>query len=181
MRKLLVLTALTTIILPSAAAMATNNGDTATTNTITLEVDYDADFDELVEKCGFDWREKKVTAANFPTEGAGKVELEFKMFRFTKHLSADEAVAEMDRLGFRPAQAVEFLTFIAQDKTVGQKKPAVCLGGVWKNGNDINNGQVICTQKITSPKSGWGVRAIYRSSRLFAGWPLLAVRNKTLE
>lgn len=171
-----ILLALALVIAYPAATLAKGEAK-KTTDTVTLEVDYDVDFEEVIKKCGFEWREKVVTAENFPTDSKGKTKLEFKMFRFTKHLSADEAIAEMEKLGFRPAQPMEFLTYVARDKTVGKDKPAVCLGRVWRNGRDTCDGQVLCTEAVTSPKLGWGIAPICRITTLAAGWPILAVRQ----
>lgn len=115
---------------PTAAASAKNEAK-KTTDTVTIEVDYDADFEKLVAACEFSSHDSSINAKNFPSTGKGKIKREFKVFRFSQSRSSTHAIAEIELRGFRPATALELLTFLAKCPKE-RRNQTTALGQSWQ-------------------------------------------------
>jgi len=51
---------------------------------------------------------------------------------FDRSISSDDAIAELDKMGLRPAEAGELLAFRAKYPDVQREFPIVALGSVWR-------------------------------------------------
>ncbi len=93
-------------------------------------------FERLVKECDFTGgREMSVNEENFPSKGVGaSSQKKYKVFCFGEAPISSEAIVEaMDVEGFRPAQPIEFLTFLAKNPSEGLNYPIICLGHIWND------------------------------------------------
>lgn len=88
-------------------------------------------------KTAFDWVDSDYRAAKFEAidrcKGVARVagELTLHYVHLGRDASTDEILAEMDRLGFRPALYEELLAFGRQYPDEQRKYPVVALGSTW--------------------------------------------------
>jgi len=95
-------------------------------------VDFGLSLEELVKLGKYDWSNPDITSAHFPTRRKGKVETEIEFFHFDRNISSEEAIREMDKAGYRPAEAHELLAFGAKYPDVQREFPIAALGSVWQ-------------------------------------------------
>lgn len=96
----------------------------------TLEVDYDKSLEEMIAAGRYDWKNSDITADRFPVKGKGKKKAEVELVHFNRDISSEDAIAEMDKLGLRPATIEELLAFGAANPDIQRKFPIVALGSV---------------------------------------------------
>lgn len=92
---------------------------------------------EMISDCGFDWVNSDITEKNFPIRIKGSIqygrqEVEMKLFHFNRNISSDNAIQEMDKEGYRPAELPELLAYAKVNPDVQRKYPIVGLGSVWQ-------------------------------------------------
>ena len=95
-------------------------------------VDFEASVEELVRLGDYDWANSNITSPHFPTSRTGKVETKIKLFHFDQSISSEQAIREMDKAGYRPAEAHELLAFGVKYPDVQREFPVVALGSVWR-------------------------------------------------
>lgn len=84
-------------------------------------------FADMIKAGSYGSVNEEITAANFPFEGTGKVETEIRLIHFNKWMTTQHVLAELEKLGLRPATLVELLAFGA--KYPEQREyPIVALG-----------------------------------------------------
>ncbi len=95
-------------------------------------VDFGMSIEELVRLGKYDWSNSDITSAHFPTKRTGKVETKVELVHFDRNISSDDALKELDKMGYRPAEAHELLAFGAKYPDVQREFPIVALGSVWQ-------------------------------------------------
>ena len=109
----------------------------------------------------FDWVYEGYASAEFKPIDACKGistdtrEIEFELVHLNKDASTDEALAELDKRGLRPALYEELLAFAAKHPELQKQFPIVALGSVCRDG-----------ARLYSPF----VRFYGRERRLRFGW-----------
>lgn len=101
-------------------------------NFYTLNLDYEMSIEELLRLGKYVWGESNITSVNFPTKRVGKMKKLFRLFDFDREISTHDVLKEMRKMGYRPAEACELLTFGARFPDVQLKFPVVALGSVWQ-------------------------------------------------
>src|SRR3989344_3188999 len=101
-------------------------------NTYPLVVNYGISVEDAVEAGRYDWTNSDITSRNFPTERNGTAEVAVELIHFNRHVSTDEALRELDRMGYRPAELHELLAFGEKHPEVQREFPVVALGSVWR-------------------------------------------------
>lgn len=94
--------------------------------------DYSEPVEEKVTAGRYDWSNNDITSAHFPTKRTGTVKSGIKLFHFNRNISSEEAIQEMDKEGYRPAEACELLDFGKKHPDVQREFPIVALGSVWR-------------------------------------------------
>lgn len=86
----------------------------------------------LIESKKFDWVNSNITDTLFPAPK--EIKNDFKVFHFNKYVSSEDAVKEMEKEGFRPANIYELLSW----KDWNGEDTVVALGSVGRVGGDRN-------------------------------------------
>ncbi len=106
------------------------------TDVIKLVVDYTRTLKQMIADGNYDWVNGNVTEENFPIakELKGKkVEVSTKLFHFNRSISSKDAIAEMDKDGFRPATLEELLALGEKHPELQRQFPIVALDSVWSD------------------------------------------------
>jgi hypothetical protein len=104
-------------------------------NTYPLSVDYGRSVEDGVKTGRYDWVNSGITSRNFPTKRKGTAEVAVELVHFNRYISTDEALRELDRMGYRPAELHELLAFGEKYPEVQREFPVVALGSVWRDWN----------------------------------------------
>jgi len=97
-------------------------------NTYPLSVDYGRSVEDAVKAGRYDWADSGITSKNSPTERKAEVAVELIYFKL--YISTDEALRELDRMDYRPAELHELLAFGEKYPEVQREFPIVALGSV---------------------------------------------------
>jgi len=103
-----------------------------TGNGFLVTVDYDLSVKALVRECRCDWNNEDITTKNFLTKRIGQHEVKMKLFYFNRTVILEEAIAEMEKEGYRPAEFHELLAYGIKNPDEQRKYPIVALGSVWR-------------------------------------------------
>lgn len=100
--------------------------------TYRLIVDYTQNLSDMVKRGKYDWVNGDITEKNFPCAKSGSENVSVEILHLKRHfnlgISSNAAVAEMDRLGYRPATIEELLAFGAANPEIQRQFPIVALG-----------------------------------------------------
>ena len=96
-------------------------------------VDYTRPFSDMISDGRFDWTNSDITAKNFSITNRPNGEVEMKLFHFNRIITPDQAIQEMDKEGYRPAELPELLAYAKANPDEQRKYPIVGLGSVWRN------------------------------------------------
>ena len=82
---------------------------TSTENIVSypITIDYEQSLEEMVKAGAYDWKNSDITSEHFPIDGNGTVERTTELVHFNRSISTDDALAELDKQGFRPATIEE--------------------------------------------------------------------------
>ena len=131
-----------------------------------ITVDYSKPIEEMVAAGQYDWSNSDITLAHFPTKRVGKAETKVELLHFDRSISSEEALKEMDKMGYRPAEAHELLAFGAKYPDVQREFPLVALGSVWRRLGGRR--RVVCLRRSDAARDaglhwfGHGWRALWR-------------------
>lgn len=99
--------------------------------TFMILVDETLSVEEAVEAGNFGWSDENIVSKNFPKPANGKKsEKEVVLFHFNKSMSSEAAIAEMDKVGYRPATIWELLGLAVKEPDLQRKFPIIALGSV---------------------------------------------------
>lgn len=103
-------------------------------NTFLLSVDYGRSIEEGVKAGRYDWANSDITSKNFLTNKLkGTVEVAVELIHLNRVVSTSEALRELDKAGYRPAELHELLAFGEKYPELQRKFPVVALGSVWQD------------------------------------------------
>lgn len=102
-------------------------------NTYPLSVNYGRSVEDGVKAGCYDWVNPNSTSRNFPTERKDTSEVEMKLIHFHRNISTDQALHELDRMGYRSAELHELLAFGQNYSEVQRDFPVIALGSVWQD------------------------------------------------
>lgn len=102
-------------------------------NTFRVLVNYSHTVEEMVRVGKYDRSNSNINSENFPTDRDGAAEVEVELVHLNRVISdGDEAVRELDRMGYRPAELHELLALGEQRPEVQREFPIAALGSVWR-------------------------------------------------
>jgi hypothetical protein len=90
---------------------------------------------EMIAAGRYDWVNSDITAKRFGPETLSLGQ-EPKLFHFDRDISSEDAIAEMEKQGYRPATLGDLLKFGAENSEEQRKFPIVALGSVARVGGD---------------------------------------------
>jgi len=103
--------------------------------TYPLSVNYERSVEDGVKAGRYDWVSFNITSRNFPTKRKGTEKVALELINFNRSVSTDEALHELYRMGYRPAELRELLAFGEKYPEVQREFLVVALGSVWQNQN----------------------------------------------
>ncbi len=102
---------------------------------ISLTVGYSQTVEQMIAAGKYDRKNSDdITDKHFPlpAELSGqKTAVSSKLFHFNRDISSENAIAEMDKAGYRPAILSELLALGAKYPELQRQFPIVALGSVW--------------------------------------------------
>jgi hypothetical protein len=101
---------------------------------IVLSVDYSRTVQEMINAGKYGWTNDNITEKHFPLPtklNGKKVSVSTKLFHFNCSISSKDAIAEMDKAGYRPATLAELLALGEKQPELQKEFPIVALGSVW--------------------------------------------------
>ena len=101
-------------------------------STFHIQVNYDLRLDFAIRDGQYDWEHDLINDENFPITRKGTAELDIVLVHLDINVSSEEAIKELDKAGYRPAELQEFLAFGAKYPDEQRKYPIVALGSVWR-------------------------------------------------
>ena len=138
----------------------------------TVTVDYGKRLSAMIKAGKYDWVNSDITEKNFPPtreEGVQPVTLE--LIHFDRAISSEDALAELDTMGFRPANLEELLAFGAKYSEEQRKYPIVALGSVWRRLGDRY------VPILWDDSNGRRLRLRWFAGAWYSGYRFLAVRK----
>ncbi len=96
-------------------------------------VNYDRSIADGIAAGKYDWKDTDITEKRYSRSGSGTQEVTFSLVHFGKNTSTKDALAELDRRGFRPATLQELLAVGVQHPEKQKAFPIIALGSVWRN------------------------------------------------
>ncbi len=96
-----------------------------------LFVDYTRSLAEMLKDGRFDSVNSDITEKHFPITKRPNGKVEMKMFHFNRPISSEQAIQEMDKEGYRPAELPEGLAYVQANPDEQRKYPIILLGSVW--------------------------------------------------
>ena len=102
-------------------------------NLYTVAMDYATSIEDLIKQGKYDWSNSDITTKNFSTERTNTTDLKIELVHFDRSINSEDAIAELDKMGLRPAEAGELLTFGAKYPNIQKDFPIVTLGSVWRD------------------------------------------------
>jgi len=98
-----------------------------------VTVDYGKNVEDGVKAGYYDWACSKITSERFPTEWKRTAKIEVELIHFNRSISTDEALLELDRMGYRPVELHELLAFGEKYQEIQREFPILALGSVFRN------------------------------------------------
>lgn len=98
-----------------------------------VTVDYGLTLEEMVAAGRYDRKNTDITAGHFPLVRSGAMDVGIVLVHFNRYITSDEALRELDKMGFRPAKLEELLAFGARFREVQREFPIMALGSVWRH------------------------------------------------
>lgn len=98
-----------------------------------VNVDYSASVEQLIKVGKYDWFNAEIKAGNFPSSEKGTAQVLVYLVPFTRELSSEDAVRELDHQGLRPATLKELLALGATYPDLQRKALIVALGSNWRD------------------------------------------------
>lgn len=141
-------------------------------NVFRVLVNYDLRVDAAVRECGCDWANSDINDKNFKTNRTGQKEVEMKLFHFSRLMESEEAIKEMKKEGYRPAELHEGLAFVTKNKDEQRKYPIVLLGSLWQYWS--GDWSVACLRSDADERD---LDLYYFDDRWYASCRFLAVRE----
>jgi hypothetical protein len=94
-----------------------------------ITVDCSQTLEQMIAAGNYDWVNSDITSEAFPVKGKGVVQIpDAKPVHFGRKMSSDAAIAELDKMGLRPATHTELLAFGAKYPELQRQFPIVALG-----------------------------------------------------
>ena len=98
-----------------------------------VTVDYTDSLEGMIAAGRYDWKNNDINAKNFPIQGAGNIAVSTILVHFNRYISTADALAELDKLGLRPATLPELLAVGAKETKLQKQFPIIALGSVWQS------------------------------------------------
>lgn len=116
-----------------------NGADAVPTSDYPIAVDYGRTLEVAIAAGNFGWKHSDITSEHFPSQRTGQADLVIRLIHLDRDIETDAAIAELDKLGLRPADLPELLAFGEKYPDVQRQFPVVALGSVWQRPDGRRN------------------------------------------
>jgi len=106
---------------------------------IILTIDYNQSLKRMIALGRYDYKNIDIIEKNFPLPielKNKKVTVSGKLFYFEKSISGEDAISEMEKVGYRPATLVELLALGVKYPEMQRQFPIIALGSIWRSANN---------------------------------------------
>lgn len=79
----------------------------------------------------------QITGEHFPTTRTGKAETEIVLIPFNRDTHYTIALKEINKRGYRPAEAHEVLALGAQYPNIQRESSVIALGSIWEDSRSL--------------------------------------------
>ncbi|MCG2694907.1 hypothetical protein L6261_02375 [Candidatus Parcubacteria bacterium] len=126
------------------------------THIFTFLVDETKTVEELVAEGKYNWSNSDVTSKNFPRpENGTKTEKEIALFYFNKTMTSEQVIAEMDKVGYRPATIWELLALGIAQPNLQMEFPIIALGSICVLGGERHVAGLCRDAVVRNLPLGW--------------------------
>ncbi|MCX6798155.1 MAG: hypothetical protein NTX66_03030 [Candidatus Falkowbacteria bacterium] len=128
-------------LLAEAAKLELRDGE------FVLIVNYARTLDEMIAAGNYDDKNGDINADHFPlpVELNGQaIEVKAKLFHFNRLINRKNAIAEMDKAGYRPATIAELLALGEAQPELQKQFPILALASVWQDGDGDRSVAYLC-------------------------------------
>jgi|AntRauTorcE11897_2_1112592.scaffolds.fasta_scaffold16261_3 hypothetical protein len=143
--------------------------------TIVLTVNYSQNVEKMIANGNYNWQNSDITEKHFPLPAeliGKKVEISTKLYYCSKNISSKNAIAEMDKDGYRPATLAELLVLGETNPELQRQAPIIALGSVWQSASGSR--YVPCLSVVDGRR---GLRLSWFGGDWSASYSFLAVRK----
>lgn len=103
-------------------------------NLFRLTVDHALSVEEMVAVGKYDWVNSDITHKHFPhNRKRGAEEVVAELIHYNRGMSSDDALADFDSKGLRPATLPELLALGEKHPDIQREFPVAALGSVWQS------------------------------------------------
>ncbi|MBI2448138.1 hypothetical protein HYV44_01060 [Candidatus Microgenomates bacterium] len=131
---------------------------------------------QMLKEGEYDWMNEDITDEHFPVVGTEAGEGEITLFHFGKWMSSKNAIAEMAKEGYRPANATKLLALGKAQPDLQREFPIVALGQTWQYPR--GNLMVVCLGEDDSKRRA---NLGFFDGDWHGDWRFAAVREEKLE
>ena len=135
-------------------------------------VDYCRSLEDMIAIGKYDHVNSDINAKHFPIAKHGREDVAIEPVHFNRGISSDNALRELDKMGFRPATLPELLAFGEKYPDVQRRFPIVALGSVWRS---LDGGR--CVPYLWGVSHGRGLDLGWFEGGWDAGYRFAAVRK----
>jgi len=103
---------------------------------ISLTVDYSHTLEQMIVAGKYDWKDINIMEKHFPLPAelfGKKTTVSGKLFHFNRNISTVDAMAGIDKAGYRPATLPEILALGAKHPELQHQFLIIALGSVWRS------------------------------------------------
>lgn len=122
-----------------------------------LLVNHDRSVEDGVRAGHYDWSNSNITSSHFPSNRKGSEEVDVHLVHFNQVMSTDQVLAELDKVGLKPADHNHALAFGEKFPDVQRQFPIVFLGSSWRG--PVGGHDCVCLDRDGAGR-GLGLRWI---------------------
>lgn len=120
------------------AQLIVNEGKKAIQSFV-IFIGWEFSFDEMLKAGNYDYVNPYITEKHFRLDDEGKTEEDIFILHFNRTMTSEQAIAEMDKQGLRPATFTNALYFGARYPEEQRMYPIVFLGSSWVDSQGDQN------------------------------------------
>ena len=125
-----------------------------------IVVDYDRLLAQMIQDGNYDSVHDSIIAEHFPVSGEGRHTISVVLLHFSRAMTFDKVLVEMNKQGYRPATIEKLLALGAAHPDIQRDHPIAALGSFWRD----PYGRLRVPQ-LLSCEHGWDVR-LHSSERI---------------
>jgi hypothetical protein len=99
-----------------------------------VRIDYGISLEDMIAAGKYDWKNDAIVAATFPSETAGIIQFETKIFHFNRYISSTDAVATIkaddEQNRWEAARIEALLAYGAKNPKLQREYPIIGLGSI---------------------------------------------------